>query len=482
MTQARNEQLAYVGPVRGVFSILVTSLIACLILSIIVNLTGYKLAVAKYLVDGSAFIYIPGPLVRTVGAANVLGIFVGLIVVGVNGLLIGLTTTTLSYTCMNLYYRVTEPVVAAGVAGAGPASIACLIQPKICDLVIRDYRQQSKPTPAVPVSLFLRRTPMKPAFELATSYGKMKLALLEVLEAHHDWSSDPDTHHAGVTLKPHTLKVAERFAREMPADVLAPLLGIAHDLGKILAYERTSTGWAKRSPTHDHLSLLILRSLPEFQGLTVEDRDVMVLVLTFMHEPSKLPVHGKNNPKANQMERIRELITKLRYADGMVTKSERESATDKSQDQDIQDELVRVIDQILPGLNINKHADQKALSDGWTNSVFSYVAIPLDTLNDRVSKLLSEPAQNTLAVRTKVQAGKTHPLTIAIINALREMGYLIETFRSITPDPPLFGFNSERVPTARAYLLKRASIAQRYGDLLPKWGDSVYELRVRSPT
>lgn len=91
-----------------------------------------------------------------------------------------------------------------------------------------------------------------------------------------------------------------------PTDPLIPIVGLAHDLGKLLAYEVDKKGVIKknREPRgntltdddagviHDTLGPRVLTRLPEFWKLDPLDRPSLTTPIAHYHHPSKFPVNN----------------------------------------------------------------------------------------------------------------------------------------------------------------------------------------------
>lgn len=118
-----------------------------------------------------------------------------------------------------------------------------------------------------------------------------------------------------------------------PNDPLIPLVGLAHDIGKLLCYQVDEQGKIIRNlegnsttqdddssgVMHDYLGPRILAQLPEFWALNARDRNALTLAMAFYHHPSAVPL------KANNMildERAAMLMSLLIHADRQVSATE----------------------------------------------------------------------------------------------------------------------------------------------------------------
>jgi hypothetical protein len=154
-------------------------------------------------------------------------------------------------------------------------------------------------------------------------------AVAEVLEAHplHPASIEPGGH-GDRTLHDHSHYVAEfmlkgapdfnykgvkggangngtgmeqldALYRFNPNDPMIPIIGLAHDIGKIECYEVTYEGIAieKRS-NHDWRGRFLLTCLPEFWKLAEIDRTTLLDVVGFYHHPWEIPTNVADRPRA----------------------------------------------------------------------------------------------------------------------------------------------------------------------------------------
>ncbi|TJY57290.1 hypothetical protein E4T66_17955 [Sinimarinibacterium sp. CAU 1509] len=360
-----------------------------------------------------------------------------------------------------------------------------VLQTPSCSLAIYDYSGNALLHPAPEAHLWLQRIPMTPAFAITSAVDQLRLALLETLEAHKDWTSGPEGHHANVGLRDHSLKVAAEMIERVPDDPLAPVIGLAHDLGKVIAYRRGKTPagepiWEKSSKTHDFLSAHMVRVLPEFQAMEDTEKRILMAVLTYSHGRDDLPIGAilrPDNPEGDA--RIRNLTRNIRAADGIATRSDQATAADAVHNEQVMEELRRVLPNAVLALNINKANDALARADGFTAMARNYVAVLETHLRDKLAPLLSETLQNELAIRTQPPGRGTHPSLVPILAAFRDMGWLLESYREMNPDPPLFRVQSGSIQVGPVILLSRAALFAEHPDAVLAWGDADYALRVR---
>lgn len=174
-----------------------------------------------------------------------------------------------------------------------------------------------------------------------TAHGKLFLAIWDTYSAHKQW---PASHrrggHGNRRLHEHCLAVASQCLHEISPegsgwsfsgvyakrrggeptlkfpnssgyqpsldDPLIPIVGLAHDLGKLIAYEVDREGNIKtnheeggnslydddRGVIHDVLGPPILSQMPEFWALEARDRTAINVAVAHYHHPSQFPLNN----------------------------------------------------------------------------------------------------------------------------------------------------------------------------------------------
>lgn len=490
MTSVKDASLARIGLIRGLLSTVMVLGTIYSALLIVLFATTSQVAVAQYVIGETWFkslYWVPSwanPYLAQSGglrvaAAVAVAITNGFVVTAVFGITSFAVLAVINWTRVRAAYRARPEAVALS------SSARQVIETPTCTLAIYDYSGQAIVQPAPEAHLWLRRVPLQPDFPIQTKIDRLKLALLEVLEAHADWTSGPSGHHAKVTIKPHSIAVAQMMIDRMPDDPLSPVIGLAHDLGKIIAYQREtapdgSKTWVKTSRTHDHLSAHIVRVLPEFQAMDEVDRRILIAVLTYAHGRDEIPI-GKiispDNPDADM--RIRILTRHIREADGITTRNDHASAAQAAEDDKVLAELRRTLPNALIALNINKSIDKSAKADGFSALARDYVAVLESHLREKLAPLLPEDLQAALAIRTPPQQRQTHPAMAPILKVLDELGWLMKSYRDMTPSPPLFAIQSGNLNLRDVILISREALEREYPDQVNRWGDAEFPLKIR---
>lgn len=490
MDTSKDTTLARISTLRGLFSTLfVVAVLYGLLITALLS-SQWQNDFAQYVVGTSrfkSFYWVPSFFHGWITEGGTARTLASIAVAAINACVLTAVFGAIAFAGLAFFNYSREQVAAA----RAPTNVALtsdarqIIETPSASLAIFDYSGAAILRPAPEAHLWLRRIPLKPSFALSTPHDHLKLALLEVLEAHAEWTSGPQGHHAGVTIKPHSIRVAQMMLDRAPDDPLAPLIGLSHDLGKIMAYglEKMPDGqmrWVKTSTTHDHLSAQIVRVLPEFQALPELERRVLIAVLSYAHGRDELPI-GKilvpDNVDGDM--RIRMLTEHIRVADGLTTRADHASAADEVQNQRAMEALRQSLPEAIMALNINRAIEPTARADGFTSLARGYVAVLEQHLRERLAPLLPEDVQMSLAIRANANPSQPHPALTPILETLRQMGWLIESYRDHTPKPPLFTVRSGSLTLKGTILLKRDAMELVFSDRLARWGDAQYPLRIQ---
>lgn len=320
---------------------------------------------------------------------------------------------------------------------------------------------------------------------LQTEIHHLEHALLRILHAHKDWTCDPHGHHTTQTLLPHSLAVAERLERTMnapglPPEPLAYSVGLAHDLGKILAYvldrpERGDPQWRKRSARHTVLSAQIVRLLPEYARLKEHDRRTMNLVLTYMHYPERRPTNMGDLREAR-------LIQGLRVIDGLETAADRKRTPSAADEAKLLPQLAPYIRTALHEMNINQSLAPDKIADGWTKSLYPYVIIQANSLRVLLKAKIPHTLAAALGFNARDKAGLEDPATKAIAKVLFQSDLLMDEFRK--GERARLGLYKVKVGTLLfqpCFILEAQPLRKMIPDAALRWGNAKYNVKVEGP-
>lgn len=332
-------------------------------------------------------------------------------------------------------------------------------------------------------------------------------AILEIYAGSPEWLAASEGQHGDVTLLHHALGVRARALalaeREGIPPALAELAALGHDLGKLItlrvpleATRAPSDGQGFLSPRHSRMSVLVINTLPEWQTLTQEDRDDLIVAIAFHHQPDDIPV--------NTGLRARTLLGLLRQADGLTTMREtrRASPADEVTPETAPTEsnpegngahaseasaigtaesrVAQALERLLPVLRINTRP-----FDGRTDPDIGILLLLDRALRRALGPQLSADDQQVLQL---TPATTTHPpdpsaepfphsATQTIAAAFRALGWLVETRDS--HQGILWETRIGRLSWRDSWLLRLDAMPQA---LRERWGRSVWPIEVLRPT
>ncbi len=82
-------------------------------------------------------------------------------------------------------------------------------------------------------------------------------------------------------------------------DPLIPLVGIAHDLGKLECYGKNEDGsWVEVLKSHGTRSAQMLARIDSYWNLDAHDRNALYLAVSFYHHELNIPLNGGDRPRA----------------------------------------------------------------------------------------------------------------------------------------------------------------------------------------
>lgn len=442
-------------------------------------LTAKHLAVVGTALS-SAFFYLPDDVIVGVDKGDALSIFYAVAIMGGHIFAYAAAATALGALAARWFQR-REP--AAAVAGPDAREHMAIKAPAIKLAVARvvpgedGQPSQLLDTRVGPQSyLHLKRSLVEFSRPAQSPVEELEQALWSVLYAYRDWPADPAGHHADTDLLTHSRAVAERMRAETKGHPLATVLGLAHDLGKIIAYRPkekvtesgTHTVWTIASKRHDHHSAHLLRMLPEYQALPEKTKNTLNAVMSFSHHPEALP---KNSTGRQELE----LLNALRKADGLATAADQRRTEDLASQPDVVEAVQKALASLLPRLNIN--AVSGGYADGWTLSLKDYVAVRETALREKLADYLTPDLVQALSLR--VDRTK-HPATGVLYAALDGMGLLIHTHSGKQPEMGLFDARVGQVDFYRLFLLRREKLAEM-GELLEEWGECEFKIKLLNP-
>jgi len=318
----------------------------------------------------------------------------------------------------------------------------------------------------------LDRLPVDIYEQPTTPCGRLQLALLQIHAAHKDVPASISGHHGTESLQEHSLSVTRSLMNLASAanvtDPLLPIIGLGHDLDKLIAYYFDDGIWKKKGSHHHSSAAGLIRNLLEFESLSSDDQDTLSRVIHYYHSKS-LP--------SDLTERQKRLIRLIRTADSGTTSAEQKTDSEPSTDNAVH-EISDGLWEAIKTLDINQSKGGPR-ADGWTNNEIEWVAVQPQSLMTALAPLLSQEVQKKLKLDV-IGDILEHPATSVIDSQLLEMNLLITEVGGVKPDGHLFGVKVGNYNWP-AKLLSKSRIIDILGeDVVSLWGSSKYGIKVTS--
>lgn len=441
----------------------------------------------------SPFMYKPLILTRMISAGGYLGTLIAVLMNVVHALLY--TALAFSIACLVLvrFFRPRNQEGVGDVTGekAAPPKgrYTCEIPGSSLMVLIPDSKDPAsgEAIPGVNDSepfeqIFLRcdREAITTARAPETPLEKLQVAVLELLKAHRTVPASIGHHHADATLADHSIAISKTLVEYMQMkgwpEPLARVAGLAHDLDKLLAYQEKSPGvWVKRKNAthHNTYSAYLVQQQPEFLALDEEDRFTLTMALRYYHHPKLLP--------KNAGDRVENLITALRHADGQTIQNEKAAGIEQARAGSKTHTTLRMaIEKFLSSADINSHKGGHNAA-GWTKEGLEYVVIPMSGLVER----LGEFVPNELARQLQLNVDSRnfhHPATPLLLDALTDLGLLLTKVKDMETVTGRFDVKVGIKDWKACVLLDKDQISEILPLTVPKWGNTAHGgIRVKGP-
>lgn len=208
----------------------------------------------------------------------------------------------------------------------------------------------------------------------------------------------PVLKHGNISLKEHSLKVAEVIKSRNPLRI-ARLAALGHDIGKTMVE-------AGEYAYHDKLSFGMLNS-QDFSDLTGTDRDSVLMAVKYHHDPYI--------PDGLPLE-TRELIETLKWADQTATYGEKAAAV--ISDKEIYQAVRKAFEDLLKTDGVINNTD-------FTRLVFYYRGEVFGAIEAKLREAILQRLDPAIAVQIGATIergpGQIHPAFKVIRAALRDI-------------------------------------------------------------
>lgn len=165
-------------------------------------------------------------------------------------------------------------------------------------------------------------------------------ALMALLRVFCSYRALPASHvpggHGGKTLVDHTMRVAARMLKEAPKfkyeglvtrygrepwgdaaftfdpdDPMIPIVGVAHDIGKLQTFVTDSSGKiVSAAPKHDLVGSRMLATMDEIKALPIADQAALHMAVSHYHHPSDYPLDAQGRIASDRSVALMMLLIK----------------------------------------------------------------------------------------------------------------------------------------------------------------------------
>lgn len=296
---------------------------------------------------------------------------------------------------------------------------------------------------------------------------KVYLAGVSILHKHKDWPADIKSHHAGAKLYEHATKVAKNLHKISKQHPCAPVIGIFHDIGKILAYQKKGSKFVRATKLHDPLSVYIFQNIPEYKELNKADASLIEDVLMYSHK-------DYTPARRNKDEIFHMLCKNLKFADGSAVQGEISEASNRYSDSDRFETLTSVVWQAVINLNINDY-QFTGRSDGFASEMHDVIFVPITNLIRRMNDFATEEMKQDLMLDVEYAKSKARDGS-PIFKTLEYLNLLNTSYSDIESESGFYIFKSGRVQFKNAVLLNKKEIFDKNPELQKEWDESQYPL------
>jgi len=276
------------------------------------------------------------------------------------------------------------------------------------------------------------------------------------------------------TLLEHSINVLLELVEvddDIIKDPLTMLIALSHDIGKVISHTKSSddSSWI-RNGNHDEFSGLIISTMPSFMKLSLEDRQILTLVLKYSHKKNKTPFMRTEKSQ----KRLEELQKVLSLSDQKATKKEKETILKKL-------DVNSVFEDIFSDTLVSSRFMSKDTRAGVKVDAFRHSKNQVFLVENRIrEKFLSRmtPEQQAVFNKGKRSKGNVSVVTQKLVAWLEKKGYLVSKHNEHVVKNGLWNVMSGTVLLKGMILIELPEDMLR---LIPE-GEPRYPLEIEGPT
>ena len=322
------------------------------------------------------------------------------------------------------------------------------------------------------------------ATALPRSVSPIEVELLALYHHFREVPADAAGFH-GTSLFDHSVAAWQRAVKRHGAGSLQAILALAHDAGKLLAYEKDRTGKWRRAYAHEILALQVVGELESFTQWEHKKRDEFISLLTAL-VTGEIPLDFGAHERA--------MLRELRSIDARTTHQDvqqREASAQASAEQEIDDApppldaaaIAQLVGgnliELLEGINVNQSRDASTRVGAIYMEKDGILYLPEEVLQKRLLAILpAEIAQELKLIVSNSKAAPDSPSAL-IGEVAAQLFDLLDVVGDKQARAGRFRIKWERIAWDRTFAIR----TKDFPDKLKKaWGTWNYEIDIFTPT
>lgn len=270
----------------------------------------------------------------------------------------------------------------------------------------------------------------------------------------------------GVDLYVHTISVLKE-AWSQATDPLIPIAAAAHDAGKVLTFKKTDDekSW-ESSGLHDDFGMMFVATLSSFKNITDEEQLVLKVVIGYGHKEHKRPILPNNIE-----QRVQLIFSVINRADRTQTALEKKKILENAESPEM---ITNAFIEALKNAPFQTPETKRGASSVcFRKGEIVYLLEPgfrdlfLSQLPEDVAAAYGEGFR---------RIGNMSPPTVALINHLKKIGWLVERGNGMESECGLWSVEIGKKVFNGVLAVKLPSEIIEY---LPE--ESIYEVRFSCP-
>lgn len=270
----------------------------------------------------------------------------------------------------------------------------------------------------------------------------------------------------GVDLYEHSISVLKE-AWTPNCDPLIPIAAAAHDAGKVLAYKKhEDTNEWERLGFHDDYGMLFVAALDSFDALNEDEKLILKITIGYGHKENKRPILEKNIE-----ERVQKIFAVINKADRLKTDQEKQKVIEKDGTPSIiTNAFLKAVSEAPFQTPTTKRGSQSIC---FRKENIVYLLEP--GFRDLFLNQLPEDLSAAFGDGFR-RIGNMSPPTVALINHLKKLGWLVEEGNGMTSECGLWSVEIGRKVFNGVLAVK---LPENITQSLPE--NSVYDVRFSCP-